>query len=138
MPQDQLTLDEALALVRARWQIELLFKLWKSQGQVDTWRTQKPWRILCEVYAKLLAQLVQHWLFLCSCWQYPDRSLVKASQAVARLALGVAASFRCRQALEAMLGVLAQCLAGCGRMNRRKTKTNTYQLLLNPPPLGGL
>src|SRR6185369_8893765 len=42
--KDQLTLDEALVLMRARWQIELLFKLWKSQGQVDTWRSQNPWR----------------------------------------------------------------------------------------------
>lgn len=138
VPDDQLSLDEALVLVRARWQIELLFKLWKSQGQVDTWKTHNPWRILCEVYAKLLAQLVQHWLFLCSCWQYPDRSLVKASQAVARLALGLAAAFGGRQALEALLGVLAQCLAGCARMNKRKTRPNTYQLLLSPPPLGGL
>jgi hypothetical protein len=138
VPEDHLSLDEALVLVRARWQIELLFKLWKSQGQVDTWRTHNPWRILCEVYAKLLAQVVQHWLFLCSCWQFPERSLVKASQTVSRLALGLAAVFRCRQALEAMLGVLEQSLAGGARMNTRKTKPNTYQLLLNPPPLGGL
>jgi hypothetical protein len=136
--EDQLRLDEALVLVRARWQIELLFKLWKSQGQVDTWKSHNPWRILCEVYAKLLAQVVQHWLFLCSCWQFPERSLVKASQAVARLTLLLAASFGCRRALEAGLEVLKQCLASCARMNTRKTRPNTYQLLLNPPPLGGL
>lgn len=138
MAGDQLTLDEALVLVRARWQIELLFKLWKSQGQVDTWRSHNPWRILCEVYAKLLAQLVQHWLLLCSCWQYPDRSLVKASQTVGRLALALAASFGCRKALEGVMAVLQACLASGGRMNPRKTRPNTYQLLLNPPPLGGL
>lgn len=138
VPEDQLSLDEALVLVRARWQIELLFKLWKSQGQVDTWRSLNPWRILCEVYAKLLAQLVQHWLFLVGCWPYPDRSLVKASQTVARLALALAASFGCRGRLEAVLAVLQQCLGSGCRMNRRKTKPNTYQLLLNPPPLGGL
>lgn len=138
VPAEQLTLDEAVVLVRARWQIELLFKLWKSQGEVDTWRSHNPWRIVCEVYAKLLGQLVQHWLFLVSCWTYPDRSLVKASQAVNRLALGIAAAFRERAALEALLEVLAACLAGCARMNKRKQKPNTYQLLLNPPLLGGL
>jgi hypothetical protein len=134
----QLTLDEALVLVRARWQIELLFKLWKSQGQVDTWHTRKPWRVLCEVYAKLLAQLVQHWLFLVGCWHAPQRSLVKASQVVSRLALALAASLDCRKALEAILSVLEQCLESSSRMNRRKTRPNTYQLLLEPPPLGGL
>ena len=53
------------------YNIELLFKLWKSQGRVDESRSTKPWRILCEVYAKLLAMLVQHWVFLVSFLDLP-------------------------------------------------------------------
>lgn len=49
VPCAQLTLPDALVLLRARWQIERLFKLWKSHGPVATWRRQQPWRILCEV-----------------------------------------------------------------------------------------
>ncbi len=138
VPTERLTLDEALVLARARWQIELLFKLWKSHGQIDTWRSQNSWRILCEVYAKLLAQLVQHWLLLVSCWEYPDRSLVKAAQTVARLAFALTAALGCRQALEEVVRLLQRCLAGGGRMNKRKTRPNTCQLLGNPPLLGGL
>jgi IS4 transposase len=82
VPPERLTLREALVLGRMRWQIELLFKLWKSHGHVDESRSTKPWRILCEVYAKLLAMLVQHWVFLVSLWAYPDRSLPKAAQTV--------------------------------------------------------
>lgn len=138
VPVGSLSLDEALVLLRARWQIELLFKLWKSQGQVDTWRSHKPWRVVCEVYAKLLGLLVQHWLFLVSCWQYPNRSLVKASQTVARQGLALAASFADPTALSGVIAVLARCLgAGC-RMNRRKKRPHTYQLLQDVPPLGGL
>lgn len=138
-PAALLTLDEALVLVRARWQIELLFKLFKSAGgQVDTWRSDKPWRILCEVYAKLLALLVQHWLFLVSCWRFPNRSLVKARQTVARYALAIASAFACGAALQTALETLVKCLnKGC-RVNTRKTKPNTCQLLADPPPLGGL
>lgn len=138
VPAEKLTLDEALVLARARWQIELLFKLWKSHGQIDSFRTHKSWRILCEVYAKLLAQLVQHWLLLVSCWEYPDRSLVKAAQTVARLAFALTVALGCRQALEEVVRLLQRCLAGGCRMNKRKTKPNTCQLLVNPPPLGGL
>jgi hypothetical protein len=58
VPTARLTLPEALVLLRARWQIELLFKLWKGHGQVATWRTQQPWRIFCEVDAKLLALVI--------------------------------------------------------------------------------
>ena len=62
-----LSLSEAMVLLRVRWQIELLFKLFKSHTQVDTWQSQKPWRILCEVYAKLVVVLIQHWLILSGC-----------------------------------------------------------------------
>ena len=81
-----------------RWQIELLFKLWKSHGRVDESRSTKPWRILCEVYAKLLAMLVQHWVFLVSFWAYPDRSLTKAAQTVQKHALHLASAFTERPA----------------------------------------
>jgi IS4 transposase len=52
IPEELLSLDEAFVLTRVRWQIELLFKLWKSHGRVDEWRTTNPERILCEVYSE--------------------------------------------------------------------------------------
>jgi len=76
-----LSLAEALILLRLRWQIELLFKLWKSHGQLDLWRTEKPERILCEVYAKLIGLILQHWMLIIGCWHEPHRSLVKAGKA---------------------------------------------------------
>lgn len=131
VPVEMLSLEEGLVLARARWQIELLFKLWKQHGQIDEWRSEKPWRVLCEVYAKLIALLIQHWLLLVSCWAYPDRSLVKGAQTVRSYALLLA---------NAMAGIIEITLAveqikrtivaGC-RMNRRKGKPNTYQLLMD-------
>jgi Transposase DDE domain len=131
VPADRLTVREALVLGRARWQIELLFKLWKSHGRVDESRSLKPWRILCEVYAKLLAMVVQHWLCLVSCWLYPHRSLTKAAQTVQKHALHLASAFRRLSALVTAMTIVQRCLtAGC-RMNRRKKHPNTYQLLLD-------
>jgi hypothetical protein len=130
VPAERLTVREALVLGRARWQIELLCKLWKSQGRVDESRSLKPWRILCEVYAKLLAMVVQHWLFLVSCWAYPHRSLTKAAQTVQKHALHMASAF-CRLAsLVTAITTVKRCLAAGCRMNRRKKHPNTYQLLL--------
>jgi DDE family transposase len=130
IPVERLSLGEALVLGRMRWQIELLFKLWKSQGHVDESRSTKPWRILCEVYAKLLAMLVQHWVFLVSFWTYPDRSLTKAAQTVQKHALGLASAFTSVQRLGKALLTVKRCLAAGCRMNRRKKHPNTYQLLL--------
>lgn len=130
VPSERLSWREALILIRVRWQVELLFKLWKSQGQVDEWRSAQPWRILCEVYAKLLALLIQHWLFLLSGWHLPNRSLVKAAATVRRLALHLASAMaQCEHLVEA-LPTVQRCLsAGC-RINQSRKTPRTFQLLL--------
>ncbi len=69
-----MTLQEALVLGHARWQIELLFQLWKSDGSIDESRSGRPWCILCELYAKLIAMVIQHCVLLMSCWRAPNRS----------------------------------------------------------------
>jgi hypothetical protein len=131
VPRAQLTVAEALVLLRVRWQIELLFKLWKSQGQVDTSRSQQPWRILCEVYAKLLAMIVLHGVLLGSWWQEADRSLPKAAQTVQGHALARGAAVNDGlAALTTQRERIARCIgAGC-RINPRKQRPNTYQLLI--------
>jgi hypothetical protein len=137
-PAARLSLPEALALARARWQIELLFRLWKSQAHLARSRSARPARILCELYAKLLATLVQHWLLIVGCWAYPDRSLAKAAATVRRFALALATALDDPARLAGTIAALQRCLrAGC-RLNRRRTHPNTYQLLLDPALAGGL
>jgi hypothetical protein len=136
VPHALLSLTEALVLLRARWQIELLFKLWKSHGHIDESRSANPWRVLTEVFAKLLAMVVQHWLLLVSCWAFPDRSLLKAAQPIRQHALALASSLACPAFLDHALGVVQRCVAAGCRLNRRKTKPNTYQLLLDPALAG--
>ena len=132
LPVRLLALEEALVLARARWQIELLFKLWKQHGQIDEWRTQKPWRILCEVYAKMLAMLIQHWLLLVSCWVYPDRSLVKGAQTVRSYVVMLVSAMAGIVEMTAVLETLRRTLSSGCRMNPRRRKPNAYQLLLDP------
>lgn len=131
VPAEQLSVEEALVLARSRWQIELLFKLWKSHGQIDTWRSGKPWAILCELYAKVIAMIIQHWLFLVSCWAYPDRSLTKAVATIKKHALCLATNLGDEERLAEALAIIARCLASGCRINKRKTTPHSYQLLLD-------
>jgi hypothetical protein len=132
VPRRRLSIEHVLILLRLRWQIEWLFRLWKEHGYLDEWRSKKPWRIVCEVYAKLCAMLIQQWLIQLGCWQDPHRSVVKAAQVVRREAgrLMVALS---EGGLEPVVTSIVRCRhSGC-RLNTRKTTPNTSQFLLGTP-----
>ena len=132
-PADLLTIQEALVLARLRWQIELLFKLWKSHGQLDSSRSAKPSRILAEVYAKLIGLLIQHWLLLLSCWSRPDRSLVKAASTVRHTVALLIGALNGHLPLRTAIEQIKTAIAlGC-RMNPRRKAPNAYQLLLPFP-----
>jgi Transposase DDE domain len=87
VPAHMLMISEVMVLQRARWQIERLFRLWKDGGKIDEWRGRTSWRILCEIYAKVIAMLIQHWLLVLGTWHDPYRSLVKAAKLVRQHAL---------------------------------------------------
>ena len=136
VPLSLLAAAEAMALMRARWQIELLWKVWKDLGKVDEWQTEKPERIVCELYAKLLGMLVQHWVLLLSCWDDPHRSLGGAVQIIREqvpvLVHGLTGHLPLGQALRCITDALK---GGCS-IPKRQTRLSTSHQLLEPLGLG--
>lgn len=129
VPANLLSFDELFRLSRIRWQIELLFKLWKSEGRLDESRSNNPWRILCELYAKLLALLIQHWVLLIACWHFPDRSLTKAIHTVRHFAMAVAIACPSLQELSHVLTAICFSLSHGCRIFKSKKKPSTFQRL---------
>jgi len=131
VPPARLSAEEVLVVARVRWQVELVFKVWKSAGHLAHSRSAQPWRVLCEVYAKLLGLLVQHWVLVSSLWAYPDRSAWKAAQTLRKHALHLASAFATGlSALGAALAIVQRTLAAGCRLNKRKKVPSTFQLLL--------
>jgi hypothetical protein len=82
VPGDRLAPPEAVVLYRARWQVELLFKRWKSQDLVAALSGSTVARQMVRVWSRLLAAVVQHWLVVASAWGEATCSWVKASEAI--------------------------------------------------------
>lgn len=131
VPPEQLSLEEALVMGRARWQIELLFKTWKSDRRVDEWRSAKPWRIMCEVYAKLIGSVMTHWLIVLGSWSHANRSTRKAGQTIQLQALRLASCIKQTERLAEAISTIQRCLARGCRLNKRSRHPNTYQVLLD-------
>ena len=131
VPADRLSLVEARSLYRARWQIELVFKLWKQHGQLGHSRSANPQRIMAEIWAKLIGLVIQHWLMLTSGWTFPDHSLVKAAVAIRDQVIVLASVFDQPRATGRALRQVQDVLLAATRLNRRRTHPNTVQYLLD-------
>lgn len=129
--KDRLTLEESFLLYSVRWQIELLFKLWKHHSGLGHSRSEKPYRILCEIYLKLLVVLVQHWILLTGLWNAPYKSLVKGTQMLREQAARLAECLNHTGKLVSFLKELAERFQyGCS-LNKRKKKPGTMDQLIN-------
>jgi hypothetical protein len=136
VPPTTLSAAEVWVLYRVRWQIELVFKRWKSDSRLSASRSRQPARVLCEVYAKLLGVVVEQWLLLVSGGGFGERSVRRAARAVRGVALQLVSALGRRRAMRQVLELLRRLLAATGRINRRRRRPSTYQTLLNPDEHG--
>ncbi len=128
-PQNLLSLLDAFALYRLRWQIELLFRLWKSCSFIDESNSQNPWRVLTEVYAKLIAVLVQHWILLVSVWHIPNKSMVLACSTIRKFAVLLQLSLSDPTALSTAISITVDALKAVPRLLKRKGNPSNFQVL---------
>jgi hypothetical protein len=136
VPVELLSLGEAFVVGKLRWQIELVFKLWKSHLLIDEWRSKKPWRILCEVYAKLIGAVLQHWILVVTGWANTDRSLVKATRTLRVYLPALALALPNPEKWKEGIAVVRDCLERGCRLNKRKSSPSSFQLLFHPELLG--
>lgn len=131
-PRELLTWKEVVVLYRARWQVELLFKLWKSHNHLAELETHvPPQRQMAVLYAKLIAVIVQHWMLLITTWNDARRSLRKAAAILRDWIGSLSEVLDNRRRLTDFLGRLAAALAKTARVTRRTKHPSLFQLLEN-------
>jgi hypothetical protein len=60
IPQEQIEKEKIPLIYKVRWQVELIFKTWKSHYKIHLYKSVKKERIECYLYATLLLILL-HW-----------------------------------------------------------------------------
>ena len=128
VPPDRLTAAEAVALYRARWQVELLFKRWKSGGRVADLGGGAEARQMVRVWGRLTAAVIQHWLVVATAWGDPTRSWGKAAAAARRFVGRLLTALDRAADLSRVIADLGRVVATTCRRNPRR-KPGTVELL---------
>lgn len=134
VPAESLCWKAVVVLYRARWQVELLFKLWKSRGRLAAppAGSATPERAMAETWAKLIAAVVRHWLLLASAWPDSRRSLSRAARVIGGRMVLLVAAWDDPARWEWALSKLAAGLSALARVGRRKGDPSTFELLADP------
>ncbi len=129
----QLTREEALVVYRVRWQIELVFKCYKSEAGLLLSRARLPVSRLVELWAKWVGRVLEHWVLLQQGGPLALRSWRVRLRHLRRYVPQLASSLRsstitCTKTLTAIL----TALAGIRPKHTRRKHPGTRELLWNP------
>jgi hypothetical protein len=129
----ELTWKAVVVLYRARWQIELLFKLWKSHNGLGRCRAgASALERLAVFYAKLLGVLLQHWVLVATAWLVPRRSLRQAARVLRDEFKALLLAVDDPAQLARALRRLHQLLAQLAQVKDRHKDPSHAQLLEDP------
>jgi ribosomal protein L21 len=131
VPEEWLSVEQILLIYRLRWQIELIFKFWKSRAKLDQIGPYRLERVLCQCYARLTALVLFHFLVAPTFALHKQLSLPKAfsllQHLVSRLLLSIANAW---QDLPSIWQRFEHDLLRLAMQDKRKKSPSTYQLLL--------
>lgn len=133
-PDTLINLKQVYDFYRIRWQIELIFKLWKSYcglNHILTWRKE---RVLTELYAKMIAIVIVHFLLAPlripdEIWSEREISNVRFKQVLARFARPLKICLSDATALAKTLDVFILHVQRFALKQKRLLQPNAYSQL---------
>lgn len=132
IPRDKASVQEVAVLLRARWQIEILFRVRKSGGGLDSSRSDKGDRMTCEVLGKLIAQVLSHWLTVVAGWSLDGLSLYKAYKAIRQSVGNWIVILDQPERMQESIRTICRRIAKAAKTQKRTSKPSTSQQLMDP------
>ena len=136
LSEDEFSMEELWTLYRVRWQIELVFKRWKSLLDVDKSRARtNGFRQLTELYAKLLGCLVTHWCGLLRAGLLTKLSWYQILKRAKRAIGSLGEFWEDRNPSQSVIVILEKLVNRLDRLkprSKRKKKPGTMELIENP------
>ena len=132
---EEFSIEDLWTLYRVRWQIELVFKRWKSVLGVDTSNARHhAHRRLTELYAKLLGCLVVHGGMLLRSGILTQYSLNSILKRVRTSIVRMLPLFKHAEMtkIQDAVGEMVERLNRLKPRSRRKKRPSTIELLMNP------
>jgi hypothetical protein len=123
-PQELISVSEGWEIRRVRWQIELVFRVFKSEGGIDKTQARTRERVLSELYAKLLAMVVLRWVLLAAGYQQLRHSGQPAARRVKKRSGSLLRALESARDWHEQIKGLAQQLKACAiQKSHRKPST---------------
>ena len=133
VPASMLSLEHVALLYAVRWQVELIFKLWKSHMKLHLISGIRKERILVELYAKLIGLVLFQFLTMPLRAKDIDLSPTKAFKRFVKQSGAFAEALHSLQRVQRVIGRLHTRILKFAKREKRKKRLTTCQQLL----LGG-
>lgn len=129
-----LSASQLASLYRIRWQIELIFKLWKSYCGIQSITRWRKDRILTELYVKMIAIVLSNFLVAPlripdTLWSNRELSIFQAHQILSRFASRFSLCLSSLPSLIELLSTMLTHFQLFALKQKRRTKPNVCQLL---------
>jgi hypothetical protein len=127
-PAGLISAYEGWELRRVRWQIEVVFKVFKSGGGLEQTQARSAARVLTELYAKLLAQVVVRWVQLTAGYVMLVRSAIRTAAKVRKRAASLLGALHSEEELSRQVEGLRHQFARC-KIQERQRRLSTFERL---------
>jgi hypothetical protein len=130
VPLSMLSLEHVALLYALRWQIELIFKLWKSHMNIHLISGCRKERILVELYAKLIGLVLFQFLVMPLRAKDIDLSPTKAFKRFVKSSGKLADALHSLSRVHKVISQLHARILKFAKREKRKTRLTTCQQLL--------